>query len=187
MSMARPVAKLIGEQLVQRSLISADQLRVAVDKQRLSGRQLGEVLVDEGILTETQVVEALSEQLGVPFVDVDSYEVDPAILTVFPTQFLREHVALPLFRVNNTVTVAMADPLDVRTVDRMRFLGHCEIEPVFATPTSVDKMLDRHFRTAGPLQDVIQQVKADATVGGRAAPPAGPEGGPQYHTPLGRG
>jgi len=159
MTLARPVSKLIGEQLLHKELITAEQLRTAMDKQKLSGRPLGEILVADGILTEAQVVEALSEQLGVPFMDVESYEIEQAILSLFPQRFLREHTALPLFRVNDTITVAMADPLDVRTVDRLRFLVGCEVEPVFGTPGAITKMLDRHYGSTASLEEAIQETK----------------------------
>jgi len=160
MTLARPVSKLIGEQLLHKELITSDQLRTAMDKQKLSGRPLGEILVADGILTEAQVVEALSEQLGVPFMDVESYEIEQSVLSIFPQRFLREHTALPLFRVNNTVTVAMADPLDVRTVDRLRFLVGCEVEPVFGTSMAITKMLDRHYGSTASLEEAIQETKA---------------------------
>lgn len=160
MPLLKPITRLIGDQLVQKGLVTEDQLKGAMEKQRLSGKPLGEILLADGTVTEPQLVEALSEQLGLPYVDVESYEIEKEVLTIFPEQFLREHLAIPLFRVNNTVTVAMGDPLDIRAVDRLRFLGHCEIDPVFGAPTAIAKMLDRHYKTTGSLQEVMQQIKA---------------------------
>ena len=178
----QPMGKLIGEQLLRKELINAEQLRIAMDKQKLSGRPIGEILVADGVLTEAQVVEALSEQLQVPFIDVESYEVEHAILALFPQKFLREHLALPLFRVNNTITVAMADPLDVRTIDRLRFLVGCEIEPVFGTTGAITKMLDRCYGATAPLDEIIQEVKLG---GSRVVPKTPPQPqGPSAASPT---
>ena len=160
MPSTQSMSKRIGEHLLHKELITQKQLQTAMEKQKLSGSPLGEILVADGVLTEQQVIEALSEQLGVPFMDVESYELEEDILGLFPQKFLREHLSIPLFRVNQTVTVAMADPLDVRTIDRLRFLVGCEIEPVFGVPSAIQKMLDRHYGAAEPMEDVIKQVKA---------------------------
>ena len=159
MAIAKPIGKLLGGQLVHKGLITQEQLQTALDKQKLTGSFLGELLVADGILTEMQAIEALSEQIGLPFVDIESYEIEPEVLTLFPEKFLRENVVIPLFKTNNTVTVAMADPIDLRTVDRMRFLTHCEIEPMFGVPSAILKMLDRHSDGGGPLDQVIQDIK----------------------------
>ena len=166
----KPMGRLLGEQLVYKGLITPEQLQTAIDKQQLNGNLLGEILVADGLLTETQLVEALSEQVGLPFMDVESYEIDKAALPLFPEKFLREHLTIPLFRTNNTVTVAMADPMDLRTIDRLRFLGHCEIEPVFGTPSAITKILDRHYGTVSSLDEVIRDIKVADEQLGRPTP-----------------
>ncbi len=152
---------------MQRGVITSEQLRGAMEKQKLSGSLLGEILVADGVITESQAVEALSEQLGLPFMNVESYEIEKVVLSLFPEKLLREHVAIPLFRVNNTVTVAMADPLDLRTVDRLRFISRLEIEPVFGASSSINKALDRHYGKSGSLADVMRDIKADGDLATR--------------------
>jgi type IV pilus assembly protein PilB len=176
------MTRLLGEQLVQKGLISSEQLRTAIEKQRLSGRLLGEVLMEDGMVTELQLVEALSEQLEIPFVDVESYEIEQTVLSRFPEQFLREHLAIPLFEVNKVVTVAMADPLDVRTVDRLRYLSRCEIDPAFGTPTAITKALDRCYGTAGSIDDVIKELQAPGALSRSA--PTSPSGPPAVREPI---
>ncbi|MBI3333432.1 MAG: type II secretion system protein GspE, partial [Candidatus Omnitrophica bacterium] len=135
--------RLIGEQLVRKKVLTQTQLKEAVEKQRLSGRLLGDVLIELGYATEDQVTEALSEQVDIPFVDVSTYEIDPTLLSAFPAEFLREQFVIPLFKIETTYTVAMADPMNIRVIDRLRFISHGEVEPVFGTKTSIRKALDQ--------------------------------------------
>ena len=152
--------KLIGERLVRRGLITKEQLKTAIQKQQLNGRLLGEVMIQEGFLTETQVIDALSDQLGISCVDLASYEIDKEVVSLFSENFLREHAALPIFKIDQVVTVAMVDPLDVRTIDRLRSMGKCEIEPVFALPSLIVKTLDKYFKGGGSLKGVLQDIEA---------------------------
>ncbi len=154
-------SKLIGEQLVKKGILTAAQLKEASEKQRLSGRLFGEVLVELKFATEDQVTEALSEQVGIPFVDVSTYQIDPKVLSLFPEEILRENLAAPLFKVGKSVTVAMADPMNVRLTDRLRFISRLEIEPIFGTKSAIQQALDRHLGTVGSLEKVMRDITLD--------------------------
>ncbi len=172
MPIARDTSKPIGEQLVKKGVLNPTQLKEAMDKQKLTGRMLGETLVELGLATEDQITETLSEQVGIPYLDVSSYQVDQQVLALFPEELLREHIALPLFKVDKTITVAMADPMNIRVTDRLRFISHYEIEPVFGTRTAIAKVLDRFFGSIGSLEGVMRDIKIQEAVA-----PARPAGG----------
>lgn len=158
-SSLRDTTNRVGEALFKKGLLTEPQLKEAAEKQRLSGRMLGEVLIDLGYVTENQVTEALSEQLGIPFIDVSTYQIDPKIFALFPEEMLREHLILPLFKVDKTITVAMVDPLNIRVTDRLRFLTHCEIEPLFGAKSAVLRALDKNLGSAGSLEKVMRDIK----------------------------
>ena len=160
MAVSRPVAKLTGERLVEKKLITQEQLDKAVQKQKFDPRPIGEILVADGLVTETHLMEVLSEQLGIPFLSLEFYEIDMEVIGIFPRNFLFEHLAIPLFKVHNTITVAMANPLDIRTIDRLRVLSKCEIQPVFATATEITKVLDRFADVGGSIETAIEGAKA---------------------------
>ncbi len=170
----RHIVKLTGERLIEKKLITSEQLEKALRKQKTDSRPLGEILISEGILTENQLMEVLSEQLGIPFLSVEFYEVDKEALALFPKDFLCEHLAIPLFKVHNTVTVAMADPLDIRTVDRLRLLSKCEIQPVFATEIEITRALDRFFGAGDSLERAIQEAEAGVKMALGAGPAVSP-------------
>ncbi|MCM8795026.1 MAG: Flp pilus assembly complex ATPase component TadA [Candidatus Omnitrophica bacterium] len=175
----RPMARLVGERLVEKKIITQEQLQEAIRKQKTDQRPIGEILVSNGIVTEDQLMEVLSEQLGIPFLNIEFYEIDRQVLLLFPKEFLLEHLAVPLFKVHNTVTVAMADPLDIRTVDRLRVFSKCEIQPVFGTSSAITKVLDRLFGANQSLENVIKEVGDIVPIKGVAqgVAPAGPRPG----------
>ena len=165
----RDTTNRVGEVLLKKGLLTDAQLKEAIEKQRLNGRMLGDVLIELGFVTENQITETLSEQLGIPFIDVSTYQIDPKIFSLFPEELLREHLILPLFKVDKTVTVAMVDPLNIRVTDRMRFLTHCEIEPLFGAKSAIQRALDKNFGSAGSLEKVMRDIKLED---GARPPPA---------------
>ncbi len=170
MPVAKELSRLIGEQLVKKNVITAAQLKEAIEQQQLTGRLVGEVLVSMGHATEDQVTEALSEQVGIPFMDMSTFELDEQVLSRFPEELLREHTVLPLCNISNTVTAAMADPLNIRIIDRLRFISRCEIQPVFGTKTAIQQALDRYYGRKDSLERTIRDLGVQDIV----APQAGP-------------
>ncbi|MDO8730735.1 MAG: ATPase, T2SS/T4P/T4SS family [Candidatus Omnitrophota bacterium] len=149
------MARLIGERLVEKGLLTPAQLKKVLEKLKTDPRRIGEILVADGLLAEPQVMEALSEQLKIPFVDVEYYKIDKGVIGLFPKKFLYENQAVPLFRMQNTVTVALADPLNLRTIDRLRSFCKCDVQPLLAAPTAIAKLLDRFYGPVDSLEEVL--------------------------------
>ena len=183
MPMVRDTGKLIGDQLTKKGLLTPEQLKIAMEKQRLTGRMLGDLLVELGFATEEKIAEALSEQLGIPYVDVSTYQIDEKALSLFPEELLREHGVIPLFKVDRTVSVAMVDPMNIRVTDRLRFVSHCEIEPMFGTRSSIQKMLEKYYGSVSSLEGVMRDIKIQETAGpvikGAPGRPAGEAAAPR--------
>lgn len=174
--MAQPTARLVGERLVEKGLITEEQLKKAIRKQKTDPRPVGEILVSEGSISENQLIQVLSDQLGIPFIDVEYYKVDETILELFPRAFLCERRAVPLFRVQNTITVAMADPLDLKTVDRLAHLSKNHIQPVFGAPGAITQVLDRLYGAASSLDEEIEELSETAAGSELSAAPSGSAG-----------
>ena len=158
MALEHPMARLLGERLVEKRLLTPEQLKQVLEKLKTDPRRLGEILVADGLLTENQMMEALSEQLKIPFVDVEYYKIDKRVVDLFPKKFLYENQAAPLFQMQNTVTVAMADPLNLRTIDRLRSFCKCDVQPLLAAPTAISKVLDRFYGPVDSLEEVLHDA-----------------------------
>jgi type IV pilus assembly protein PilB len=136
--------KTLGAILVDRGLISADQLVVAEEEQRTSGRSLGRVLVDRGDVTEKELVAALATQIGMPFVDLAESEVDARAATMVPDATLRKHLVLPIGFQDGKLLLAMSDPSNVVAVDDVRTITKMEVKPVVVTKDDVVAAIDKY-------------------------------------------
>ena len=116
-----PTRKRLGDALVARGHLSEADLADALAAQRESGskRILGEVLVDTGLCTEDQVLEGVADELGLPFVALGGTSFDQKAVELLPREFVDKHTVLPLYRVRDVLTVAVAEPTDVFLLDRL--------------------------------------------------------------------
>jgi len=136
----------LGQILIDRGVITAKQLDEALVEQRASGRFIGEILVSRGASSEEQITQSLSEQLGLAFVDLSNMALEPKAKEAVPEEICRKHTAVPLFIVQNTLTLAMANPLDIQAIDEIQSAAGCRIKPVFACPTAIRSAIEREYR-----------------------------------------
>jgi type IV pilus assembly protein PilB len=136
----------LGELLLDRGLITVQQLHSAIAEQKKTGRRLGRVLVERGVLTAEALLEVLSAQLGVPTTRVNAYTVSPEALGALPEKVARRHTAFPLQKTGTTLLVALAMPKDLTALDDLRFASGCEIQTVLALEDEIVGALNRYYR-----------------------------------------
>jgi type IV pilus assembly protein PilB len=150
--------KQLGDILLEGGLLTAGQLDAAVDEQRRLGRSLGRVLVERGVLTESQLVAALAQQIGMKFVDLSDYPVDGSAVTRVSDVVCRRHTALPIGYEDGKLVVAMADPANVFAVDDIRSLTGLDVKSVVATKPDVLAAIDRYHRGDAELDDLTMEM-----------------------------
>jgi type IV pilus assembly protein PilB len=148
----------IGEYLLKKGVISRKQLEEAFEEQNRTNAKIGEIIVRRGFAKEEDVAKALAEQLGFAFVDLYSYKVDTAVLTLIPAQVALRLEAMPLFKVGDSLTVAMANPLDVDRIDEIGRLSGARIKPAVAAPSAINEAIKRHY---GKKAEEKQQVEKE--------------------------
>lgn len=158
---------MLGELLVGAGLVSEEQVLAALRGQRATGLPLGHYLVRSGILAEDELVRALSQQLGVPIVFLDGLRLPDDALRKVTADFARANLIVPFKLEGRTLHVATADPTRDELLGELRISTHCDVRFSMATPSSLDRALDRGY-LARP---------APAT-GGMPAPAAPPAAGP---------
>jgi type IV pilus assembly protein PilB len=136
----------LGGLLVERGLITEPQLEAAVNEQKTTGRRLGKVLIDHGVLTPESLLEVLSEQLGVPTTRINGYTVNPEAIAALPEKVARRHTAFPLQKTGTTLLVALPVPKDLAALDDLRFASGCEIRTVLALEDEILVALNRYYR-----------------------------------------
>jgi type IV pilus assembly protein PilB len=151
-------ADRIGDQLVQESLITRDQLTKALDDARNGGTRVGYSLVKLGFLNEQDLVRALARQHRIPAVDLERVKLDPKVLKLVPTDIAVKHQVLPLRRVGRTLTVAMSNPTDLGVIDDLKFITRLDIEPVIAGDFTLKKVVEREYEgTDERMNDLLKQ------------------------------
>jgi len=136
----------LGEILIDEFLISDDQLQAALAQQKGSNKRLGEVLIGNGTLTEDQINWALARHLDVPYIDLTFDMVEPDLIGVVPYTFLQTHGVVPVMRVGTRIVVAIVDPLDHDAIAEMAKATGCDVVVSIAPRRSIDRILSRIAR-----------------------------------------
>ena len=134
----------IGDLLVKESLISQQQLKEALEHQRVNGGRLGNCLIKLGFVTDDEITAILSRQYGVPSINLSFFDVDPSVVKLIPVETAQKYQILPLSRVGSTLTIAMIDPTNVFAMDDIKFMTGFNIEPVVASETAIREAIDKY-------------------------------------------
>ncbi|MGB0128465.1 MAG: GspE/PulE family protein [Rhodocyclaceae bacterium] len=156
--MARPEKVRLGDLLVQQKLITAEQLAHALNEQKKSGRKLGRIFVDAGFVSETGLSQALARQLNVPFVDLKHYNIQPDLVRRLPEALARRFRALVLEDVGPTLRLGMVDPTDLLAYDELARAVRREIDIAVVTETDLLAVIDRVYHRAEEISGLAQEL-----------------------------
>jgi len=137
--------QLFGQILLKRGLITDEQLRDALEAQKKYGGVLGEILVKLGYLTERDVVVALIVQCGFPYIAVNKYDIDPKVLALLSEEKAMQFNAIPLDKVGDVLSVVMANPLDIATIEEIEKISNCKVATFIATKTEIEEAIKRCY------------------------------------------
>ena len=150
--------KGLGDVLVDEGLITQEQLDTAIAEQQRLGRSLGRVLVDLGLVRETDLVAALARKIGLEFVDLGEHQVDPSAASLIPEQVARRYRALPIGFEDSKLVVAMSDPANVFALDDIRTITGMQVKPVVATAADVEQAIRKY----GQLDQSVEDIATEA-------------------------
>src|SRR3990170_2047289 len=131
-------SKQLGQILLEQGLLTQEQLDRALEEHRNTPKSLGRVLIDLGYIRERDLVAALAEQVGLEFVDLTEYHIDAAATALVPETVSRRYRALPIGERDGKLLVAMSDPANVYALDDIRTITGRDVQPVVATAADVD-------------------------------------------------
>ncbi|HTY44950.1 MAG TPA: ATPase, T2SS/T4P/T4SS family [Patescibacteria group bacterium] len=150
----------LGELLVKEGIVSEAQLEKAISVQRQEGGRLGELLIKLGIVKEDKLVAVLGKQLGIPYFSLGTGMLRPAtdqdLEHFIPQDFALKNLVLPLSRTLRSLTVAMADPLDLILIDNLKKLTGCEINPVIATKSDLTRAIEEFYGKSKMLEQAVE-------------------------------
>lgn len=136
----------LGIRLVQEGVITQKQLEQALDYQKANRGFLGKVLVDLGFCTEEDIAKVIAKRAGVPFVSLEKYPIDPSAVAKLPTEAKRKYKALPISFSGDKLLVAMQHPNNVIAIDDMRILTGYDIKPVVVADSEFNAALEKYSR-----------------------------------------
>jgi len=145
--------------MVKANLITPEQLEKALALQRTSGGRLGSILAKLGYVSEEEIASFLSRQYKVPSVDLGTIKIDPTIVKLIPAEIANKHLIIPLSRNGSVLTVALANPADIFTLDEIRFMTGYNIKPVVAPESSIRNALNRYYDTAGLASTFVKDFQ----------------------------
>jgi type IV pilus assembly protein PilB len=152
----------LGDLLVAEGVISPGQLHDALREHRRSKERLGSVLTRRGFVSEERLVEILSKEHGLPSVSVDQYNITSDILALVPVHIARKYDVLPLSRVDNSLTLAMADPTNVVAMDEIAAMTRLSVLPVVASGKSIRAAIARlYIAPPAPMAEVLAELAND--------------------------
>jgi type IV pilus assembly protein PilB len=160
----------LGELLTKASLITQDQLKEALRVQKETGGKLGETLIKLGFVSEEDITECLSQQFGVPSINLQHFEIDSSVIKLIPADVARKYNILPVNKTGATITIAMADPTNVFAMDDIKFMTGYNVEPVVASELGIKAAIDNYYGTTSSLElkkvmeDLQQSESADLEV-----------------------
>jgi len=137
--------QLLGSILLDRDLITQDQLEYVLEIQEKRGGYFGKILVDLGYVTEHDIVTGLGIQCHVPYIAIDQYDIDQSTLQLVPSAIAHKYNVIPLDQVNKILSIVMADPLDMEVKNELQSITNCRLVPFIATQEEIENAIHRSY------------------------------------------
>ena len=164
MTTVKRKSKQLGQILIELGYITQDQLEQALAEHQRTPKSLGRVLIDLGMIKEGDLVRALAEQVGLEFVDLAEHPVDPTATTLLPEALARRYRAIPIGERDGKLLVAMSDPANVYALDDIRTITNRDVQPLVATASDVERAIQKYAGMDGQVE-ALANVASDAIEG----------------------
>lgn len=155
------MASNIGELLVREKLINGDQLKSALDFEKKNKVPIASALINLGYITEEEMAQALSRQLGYPYIDLGQFEVYPDVIELIPVDVAKKHMIMPIHRIRSFLTLAMVDPTDLDIIENVRFRTSMSIQPVIASESGIMDAINKYYGSSDSLKvkEIIDEIE----------------------------
>jgi type IV pilus assembly protein PilB len=155
---AKRKPKQLGQILLEEGLLTQEQLDRALEQHRNTPKSLGRVLIDLGFIRERDLVKALAQQVGLDFVDLSEYPIEATATMLLPEQLARRYRALPIAEQDGRLLVAMSDPANVYALDDIRSVTGRDVKPLVATAQDVEQAINKYSQ----LGDQVEAIASEA-------------------------
>jgi len=156
-----PTQDTLKEILLRDGLITPENLKVATEEQERSGGELSRVLLRLKLVAEDQLSVVLSEALQLPLINLNLFRIDPSLLKLIPKDTAEKSLLIPISKLNDQLTIAMVDPLDMLTIDNIKAMTSMSVSVVLARPKEMRAALERSYanNNSSDLEEIFQDIK----------------------------
>lgn len=145
MSIRRMISKPLGELLLERGIINKKQLEKALEIQKDKGGLIGQILVGLGYAKEEEIAQALTTQYGFPYLPLDNYQIDEEVVKIIPENVARHYCLIPIDKIGSTLTITIANPLNVQAIEDIEYISKCDIQIFVSTMSDINSAIDRYY------------------------------------------
>jgi type IV pilus assembly protein PilB len=138
--------KQLGELLLDRGIINQVQLDQALSVQRDKGGLIGEILVDLGFVKEDDIAQSLTAQYGFPYLPLSNYDVNIDITNIIPGRVARQYLLVPIDKIGNNLTLAMSNPLNVQAIEDVELLTGCSVQTFVSTSSDIKRAIEKYYK-----------------------------------------
>lgn len=161
------VRKPVGQILIDEGVLAEQQLQEGLRAQAESGGALGDMLIELGFIGRDELIKALATQYGLKFVNISDVDFPPELIAQISPSIACVYRVVPASMENGVLTVAMADPLNIRVLDDLRFMLNMRVEGAVADPAVVNRIIEEHYASkTESLQELIDSISQDIPVAG---------------------
>ena len=139
--------KRLGEILIDQGVLTREGLDRALAVQKQEGGLLGAILSKLHLVTEEDIVIALATQFNYPYLPIENFAVNPEVVKLIPEELIKRYVMMPIDRLNNVLTVVMADPSNEEAIRELESVSHCRVQAFVGTVTEIEKAIKKHYKT----------------------------------------
>jgi type IV pilus assembly protein PilB len=142
--------------LIKKNILTKEQVSKAQDEAKRLGVSIEKALERIGVISEIDMARIVAESIGVAFMDLDDYLIDPEVIKFMPEAVAKKHKAVPLFKIGKALTVAMVNPQDIVAIDEIRIVTKMdEVDPVLSTEDMIQRVIDRYYAVLGSVEDIV--------------------------------
>ncbi len=154
----------IGDDLVERNIITRSQFEQARLEKEKTEENMGEILVRLGFTDQDRINRYIGDGLQIPYLELEHYDIDPSAADLIDESIARKYRIIPLFEIENVITIAMVDPFDIFAIEKIRGITNMVVEPVLAGEKDILKAIDSYWG---------EKTRMDEFIGGLAGDPSG--------------
>ncbi|HXN07137.1 MAG TPA: type II secretion system protein GspE, partial [Nitrospiria bacterium] len=165
MAVPKPKKKFLGEMLIAEGLLTPEQLEAALQEQKQSGGRIGGILKSLKYVSDEDIIKTLGRQMGIPHLSLENIMIDQDILKLLPETTARRFQVFPVSKRGSTLTLAMADPLNVFAIDDIKKVTGFDVQAVVSTENDISRTIERFYGMKSSLHEALQDVQPQFLTG----------------------